>query len=181
MDNRSQEIITKLKTFKQQGLTFYQASEKLKQAGYTPAQITDAESKVNYVDVKVEESLEPVVKTPPSPKTGSELDRDYQKLGNAVLADKERSARAYAYVGLAIPAFYFGQQVYRFWLNRKFWGSHGDPRYLWANNVGWLLLSGAICAAIAIFSLKVYFRSKDKKYKAIDKQLSDGFKSTPDE
>lgn len=172
MDNSNQEIITKFQSYKQQGLTFFQASEKLKQAGYTPAQITDAESKVNYVDIKTDEPVEPVVKTPPSPRAGSAMDRDYQKLGNAVLADKERSARPYAYTGLAIPAFYFGQQLYRFWLNRKFWGSHGDSRYLWANNLGWVLLSGAVGASIAIVGLKLYFRSRDKMYKKIDQNLT---------
>ena len=172
MDSNSQEIITKLQSYKEQGLTFFQASEKLKQAGYTPAQITDAEKKVNYVDIKSDKSTEPVTMTPPSPKTGSEMDRSYQKLGNSVLADKERSARPYAYVVLGIPAFYLGQQIYRFWLSRKFWGSDGDPRYLWANNIGWVLLSGAIGAGIAIVSLKLYFRSKDKRYKEIDDILS---------
>lgn len=172
MDNSNQEIVTKLETYKQQGLSFYQASEKLKQAGYTPAQITDAESKVDYVDIKSNKPPEPIIKTPPSPKTGSDMDRSYQKLGNSILADKERSARPYAYVGLAIPAFYLGQQLYRFWLNRKFWGSHGDPHYLWANNVGWVLLSGAIGAGIAIVALKLYFRSKDKMYKRIDESLN---------
>lgn len=171
MGTNSQDIISQLKSFKQQGLTFYEASERLKQAGYSPAQITDAESKVNYVDTKDTKFVMLVAKAPLSPKAGTDMDKSYQKLGNTLLADKERSTRPFAYIALAIPAFYLGQQIYRLWLHRKFWGGDGDSRYLWFNNVGWILLSGAIGAGIAIVSLKLYFHSKDKRYKEINNNI----------
>lgn len=167
MDNASQELVTKLKVLKQQGLTFYQATEHLKQQGYTLAQITNAADRFSYTGP---ESKGPSI--PPSPRMGSEMDRNYQKMGNNLLADKERSARPYAYVGLAIPAGYLGSQIYRFFLNERFWGSHGDPHYWWANNVGWLLISGAVGAGIAVIILKIHFHSKDKRYKQIDERLS---------
>ena len=107
---------------------------------------------------------------PPSPKTGSNLDKDYQEIGNAILTDKERSKRPFAYIGLAIMCGALAQGIYKFWLSRKFWGSNGDQEYLWGNNLGWHFLFGAVGAGIAIAGLKIYFRSQDKKYnKVLDK------------
>ncbi len=185
MDDTKQTILAKLKDAKQQGLTFYQATQQLQQQGYTQVQITDAADQFNYTSPVANRSnnddiigQEAKTATPASLPTGSEMERDYQKMGNAVLADKERSARPYAYVGLAIPVGYLGQSIYRFWLTRKFWGSGGNPRYLWANNLGYYLLAVAIGAGLAIIGLKLYFCSKDKKYKQIDESLSNGSDNT---
>jgi hypothetical protein len=178
MEDTRQQLIAKLKTCKEQGLTFYQASQQLQQQGYIQAQITNAADQFNYKNPVANGSSADLVKregkmvTPASSPAGSEMDRDYQKMGNAILADKERSERPYAYVALAITAGYLGQSIYRFWLTRKFWGSSGNPRYLWANNLGYYLLAGVIGAGLAILGLKLYFRSKDRLYKRIDKSLS---------
>ena len=77
MDDTTQSILAKLKDAKQQGLTFYQAS----QQGFTQAQITDAADQFNYTspvvsassdDDLVEQEARTV--TPTSPPTGSEMD-----------------------------------------------------------------------------------------------------------
>jgi hypothetical protein len=141
MEDTRQQLIAKLKTCKEQGLTFYQASQQLQQQGYIQAQITNAADQFNY-------------KNPVANGSSADL------------------VRPYAYVALAITAGYLGQSIYRFWLTRKFWGSSGNPRYLWANNLGYYLLAGVIGAGLAILGLKLYFRSKDRLYKRIDKSLS---------
>ncbi len=171
MENANQQLIVKLKAFKQQGLTFYQATERLKQGGYSQEQIDDIADQFNYTTPPQTVGGDKAVLTQskPLPPASSQ---DYERLGNAILADKERSARPYAYVALAIPCGYLGQGLYRFWLNTKFRGSSGNQHYLWANNLGYYFLSGAIGAGIAIVGLKIYFRFKDKKYKQIDKNLS---------
>lgn len=177
MEDPSQQLIAKLQACKDHGLTFYQATQQLKRQGYTQSQITNIVGQFNYknpVSESNENTTEHVQKiiTPPSPQAGSQLDKDYQKLGISILADKERSARPYSYFGLAMLAGYFTHSVYRFWLRWKFRVSHGDPKYLIANNSSLYLLSGAIGAVITIIGLKLYFRSKDKKYKQIDESFN---------
>ncbi len=175
MDNSAQDILTKLKASKQQGLTFYQATEQLKQQGYTPAQISDAADQFNYTAPIADtasgtgdnsQAVNSVQQLPASPTEGSELDKDYQKMGNDLLAEKDRDTRQYAYVGLAISAGLFGTQAYRLWLTTKFWGGGGNQHYLLAFNLGYYFLSGVISAGLAILALKFYFRFKDKKVQA---------------
>ena len=105
---------------------------------------------------------------PPSPKTGSNLDKDYQEIGNAILTDKERSKRPFAYIGLAIMCGALAQE-YIVLTSRKFWGSNG------IRSICGAIISAGIFiwrswAGIAIAGLKIYFRSQDKKYnKVLDK------------
>lgn len=172
MSSDSQEIISKLKAFKQEGMTFFQANEKLKSEGYTPAQIVDAESKVNYVDVVSKDLIERQTKESPNRTVSSKMDKSYQRFGNSLLAEKERNGRPCVYIGLVIPAFWLGMRIHRFWLHRRFHSSGADPRYLWANNIDWTLVSGIAAAGVVIFCLRLYFRSRDRHYREIDKKHS---------
>ncbi len=48
MDSKTKEIIQKLQGCKQEGLTYYQAAQKLLAQGYSQMQIDDAENTFNY-------------------------------------------------------------------------------------------------------------------------------------
>lgn len=101
---------------------------------------------------------------------GSNLDKAYQELGTAILVDKERGRRPYAYAAWMIVGYSSGHGLYRLWLMYKHYGNGHDHYYSFSNNIGWYILSGLVGAIVAIGVLKMYFRRKDQKHnKVLDK------------
>lgn len=180
MDDPTPQLIDKLKVYKQQGLTYYQATEQLKQQGYAELEITDAAAQFNYAKPRPvytaegQTSVSP--QTPPSPKADTEMDRDYQKMGNTLLAEKERGRRPLVYVFWIFTAWGSGLRACDYWLRQKGYHSDYSYRYLWENNGGWILLSGVAAASIAFITLRIHYYRKDKLYKKIDENLT----HTPD-
>lgn len=163
------QIISQLKSCKERGLSYYQAAQELLSSGYSLDQITAATDNFDYDGTSSSQTSKyvPAVKEQAvrSAPATDKLDREYEKAGNSILADKEHSKRIYSYIGLPILAGGFTAELYRLWLASRLFSNGVNPQYLWENNFGQLFLFWTIGAMGAVVGLRLYFRSLDKRHK----------------
>lgn len=179
MNDTVHEVISKLQEYKAQGKTFYEASNLLREQGYTKTQITDAQSQYDYHDPEPDYQTADTRSAASTDKKVS--DKDYQKLGNRILADKERTSRLFIYALFPIIVGDFARQVYRFYLGIQSQDPSRTPKNLWARgfenfgfpNIGRELLAGAFGAMATIIGLWLYYRHRDRWYKQIEKKIDD--------
>jgi hypothetical protein len=81
MDSTTEAIVSKLKEFKQQGLSYYQATQKLLQQGYTQLQIDDAEDSFNYNEASVSSVLEDELQDVPKASKPNIFTQNYSSHG----------------------------------------------------------------------------------------------------
>jgi len=106
-DETTTQIISQLKTFKQQGLTYYQASQKLKEQGFSDDQISIAGSSYPYTDVTTPPDANGQTANPMSEQSVMPLAEE--ELGTAMLKDKRRSASSSKFfIGVLIFVVGFG-------------------------------------------------------------------------
>jgi hypothetical protein len=126
-DEATGQIISQLKTFKQQGLTYYQASQKLKEQGFTDDQISIAGSSYPYTDV-VAPSDNNQTLTMVGQQQGVTSSAEVE-LGTAMLRDKRKSATSSKFfigVILFVVGFGFGSALMRLYLIPR-WFSPAGP------------------------------------------------------
>lgn len=91
MDKSTEEIVNKLKLYKQQGRSYYQATQQLLKSGYTQTQIDDAEDVFNYSQPTVNTSGNQYVTNDQPAMTDNIDDNDpYTKVGEALIKDTKK-------------------------------------------------------------------------------------------
>jgi len=104
MSDTTEEIISKLKDYEQQGLSYYQATQNLLEAGYTQTQIDDADDEYKYTEpsnVDSTASIEPNIKL-----QNDSLYDDYDKVGNTLLKDSGKDNKPPSFWTLWAPSTY---------------------------------------------------------------------------
>lgn len=180
MHDELQDAISQLEKYKSQGKSFYEAAELLRQHGFTQTQITDASSQFNYTDPQVSgRNAETSLPKTPHAISSKVHPKQYEKLGNRLLADKERNTRLFIYTSFMISFGYIGLSAPRYYTYIRSLDSSRPPRNLWAQgfadfgntNIGWGLLFGVVGMMTALIGLKIYYRRRDRWYKQIEKGI----------
>jgi hypothetical protein len=100
----SEEIVSKLKVYEQQSLSYYQATQNLLKLGYDQTQIDDANDEYKYTEpsnVDSTASIEPGTKL-----QKDSLDEDYDKVGNVLLKDSAKDNKPPSFWTLWAPSTY---------------------------------------------------------------------------
>jgi hypothetical protein len=127
-DEITTQIISQLKSFKQQGLTYYQASQKLKEQGFSDDQISIAGSSYPYTDVIPPTDGNSQTSNPISDQQ-SVSPLAEEELGTAMLKDKRKSASSSKFfIGalIFVVGFGFGASLMRLYLIPR-WFSPAGP------------------------------------------------------
>jgi len=104
MTNTTDEVISKLKEYEQQGLSYYQATQNLLKAGYTQTQIDDADDEYKYTEpsnVDSTASIEPGAKL-----QNDSLDNDYDEVGKTLIKDVDKESKPPNFFTLWSPSTY---------------------------------------------------------------------------
>ncbi len=111
MGDTTKEIIAKLQDYKQQGLSYYQATQQLLESGYTQLQIDDAEDEFHYDDVTAEQDSVPNVQNHKS------IDESYEKVGQTLIKDtkKRRKPNIFLKSYTSHSGFFYGAISGRVW------------------------------------------------------------------
>ena len=173
--NQTDQIITELKQLKMQGFSYTQAAARLKETGYTDAQLAAAEEQFNYdTPVAYDKNGNPIEGTrkmpklppvPAKPELSHEPGKPPQKPVSSTQENYKHPARPYLSVAFVIAVGILGAFIYRSWVNLHLGHFGYDPKYLKYNNALYYLLSAAVGMVVAYIALVVFFFVKDKKHK----------------
>jgi hypothetical protein len=129
MDDTTETIVSNLKTSKQQGLTYYQATLKLKEQGFTDDQINLAGSSFPYTGV-ASASIDNNQLSGPTSLTQAE-NKDMSSaeiLGETLLKDQQKTifnSKFFIYSVLFLSGFSFAWELMRLYLVPHWFSSSG--------------------------------------------------------